>query len=37
VRIEYDFLVGTDGTLINLSGALPRTADDVEKAMAAGK
>ncbi len=34
VRIEDVMMVGEDGKLINLSGALPRTADDVEKAMA---
>jgi len=34
VRIEDDFLVGPDGTLIKLSGALPSKAEDVEKAMA---
>ena len=35
VRIEDDYLVGQDGKLIKLSGALPSKADDVEKAMAA--
>jgi Xaa-Pro aminopeptidase len=34
VRIEDTFLVGDDGKLINLSGKLPHTADDVERAMA---
>jgi Xaa-Pro aminopeptidase len=34
VRIEDDFLVGQDGKLIKLSGALPSKAEDVEKAMA---
>lgn len=34
VRIEDDFLVGADGKLIKLSGALPSKAEDVEKAMA---
>jgi Xaa-Pro aminopeptidase len=34
VRIEDDFLVGEDGKLINLSGALPTKAEDIEKAMA---
>jgi Xaa-Pro aminopeptidase len=34
VRIEDDFLVGTDGKLINLSAALPSKAEDVEKVMA---
>jgi len=34
VRIEDDFLVGPDGKLIKLSGALPSKAEDVEKAMA---
>jgi len=33
VRIEDDFLVGQDGKLIKLSGALPSKAEDVEKAM----
>jgi len=33
VRIEDDFLVGADGTLIKLSAALPSKAEDVEKAM----
>ena len=35
VRIEDDFLVGQDGKLIKLSGALPSKPGDVEKAMAA--
>lgn len=34
VRIEDDFYVDKNGKLTNLSGALPATADDVEKAMA---
>ncbi len=34
VRIEDDYLVGTDGKLIKLSAALPSKAEDVEKAMA---
>ena len=34
IRIEDTFLVGEDGTLINLSGKLPHTADEVERAMA---
>ncbi len=34
VRIEDIFLVGQDGKLTNLSGALPHTAEDVEAAMA---
>jgi len=34
VRIEDDFLVGQDGKLIKLSGALPSKAEDVESAMA---
>src|SRR3984893_11313556 len=34
VRIEDDFYVDKDGKLINLSGALPSKAEDVEKAMA---
>ena len=33
VRIEDDFYVDKNGKLINLSGALPATADEVEKAM----
>jgi Xaa-Pro aminopeptidase len=37
VRIEDIFLVDADGKLVNLSGALPRTAADVERAMAAEK
>jgi Xaa-Pro aminopeptidase len=35
VRIEDDFYVDTTGKLINLSGALPHTAGEVEHAMAA--
>jgi Xaa-Pro aminopeptidase len=35
VRIEDDFYVDTTGKLINLSGALPHTADEIERAMAA--
>ena len=35
VRIEDIFLVGADGKLVNLSAALPRTAEAVEAAMAA--
>jgi Xaa-Pro aminopeptidase len=34
VRIEDTFWVDPSGKLVNLSGALPHTADDVEKAMA---
>jgi len=34
VRIEDDFYVDPAGKLINLSGALPTKAEDVEKAMA---
>jgi len=34
VRIEDVFAVGQDGKLIMLSHGLPRTADEVEKAMA---
>ncbi len=34
VRIEDIFLVGQDGKLVNLSGALPHTADEVEGVMA---
>jgi Xaa-Pro aminopeptidase len=33
VRIECDFLVGQDGKLVDLDGALPHTADEVEAAM----
>jgi len=34
VRIEDIFLVGSDGKLVNLSGALPSTAEAVERTMA---
>jgi len=34
VRIEDDYLVGSDGKLIKLSASLPSKAEDVEKAMA---
>lgn len=34
VRIEDDFLVGSDGKLIKLSAELPSRAEDVEKVMA---
>jgi Xaa-Pro aminopeptidase len=34
VRIEDDFYVDPNGKLINLTGSLPRTAEDVERAMA---
>jgi len=33
VRIECVFLVGADGKLIDLTAALPHTAEDVEAAM----
>lgn len=33
VRIEDLFLVGADGKLVELSAGLPKTADEVEKAM----
>jgi len=33
VRIECDFLVGADGKLVDLDGALAHTADEVEAAM----
>ncbi len=33
VRIECDFLVGSDGKLVDLDAGLPHTADDVEAAM----
>ena len=35
VRIEDVFYVDHDGKLVNLSGALPHSADEVERAMAA--
>jgi Xaa-Pro aminopeptidase len=35
VRIECTFLVGEDGKLIDLTAALPHTAEDVEAAMRA--
>jgi Xaa-Pro aminopeptidase len=35
VRLECVFLVGADGKLIDLTAALPHTADDVEAAMRA--
>jgi Xaa-Pro aminopeptidase len=35
VRIEDVFYIDQSGKLINLSGALPHTADEVEKAMTA--
>jgi Xaa-Pro aminopeptidase len=34
VRIEDTFYVDKDGKLINLSGGLPHTADEVEQAIA---
>jgi Xaa-Pro aminopeptidase len=34
IRIEDTVVVGQDGKLINLTSAIPRTADDVERAMA---
>lgn len=37
VRIEDIFYVDSDGKLINLSEKLPRTAEEVEKEMAAGR
>jgi Xaa-Pro aminopeptidase len=33
VRIECDFLVGSDGKLVDLDAPLPHTADEVEAAM----
>jgi len=33
VRIECDFIVGTDGKLIDMDRALPHTANEVEAAM----
>jgi Xaa-Pro aminopeptidase len=35
VRIEDDFWVDDNGKLVNLTGSLPRTADEVEAAMKA--
>jgi Xaa-Pro aminopeptidase len=35
VRIECDFLVGTDGKLIDLDAGLPHTPDEIEAAMRA--
>jgi Xaa-Pro aminopeptidase len=35
VRIECDFLVGSDGKLIDLDAALPHTADEIEAVMRA--
>ena len=35
VRVECTFLVGADGKLIDLTAALPHTAEDVEAAMSA--
>jgi hypothetical protein len=35
VRIECTFLVGADGKLIDLTAALPHSAEDVEAAMRA--
>jgi Xaa-Pro aminopeptidase len=37
VRIECDFLVGSDGKLIDLDAGLPHTPDEIEAAMQAGK
>ncbi len=34
VRIEDDFYVDNDGKLVDLTAALPTSADEVEKAMA---
>jgi Xaa-Pro aminopeptidase len=34
VRVECVFLVGTDGKLVDLTAALPHTADEVEAGMA---
>jgi Xaa-Pro aminopeptidase len=33
IRIEDDFYVDRDGKLINMTGSLPRTADEIERAM----
>ena len=35
VRIECDFLVGSDGKLVDLDASLPHTADEIEAAMRA--
>lgn len=35
VRIEDDFYVDQDGKLINMTGSLPRTPDEIEHAMTA--
>jgi Xaa-Pro aminopeptidase len=37
VRVECVFLVGADGKLVDLTAALPHTADEVEKAMVKNK
>ncbi|MGC9224541.1 MAG: aminopeptidase P N-terminal domain-containing protein [Terracidiphilus sp.] len=37
IRIECDFLVTSDGKLIDLDASLPHTADEIEAAMQAGK
>jgi Xaa-Pro aminopeptidase len=37
VRIEDMFYVDSDGRLVQMTAALPRTADEVERAMMAGK
>jgi Xaa-Pro aminopeptidase len=33
VRMECVFLVGEDGKLVDLTAALPHTADEIEAAM----
>jgi hypothetical protein len=35
--VECVFLVGADGKLVDLTAALPHTADEVEKAMVKNK
>ncbi len=37
VRIECDFLVSADGSLIDLDATLPHTPEEIEAAMQAGK
>jgi Xaa-Pro aminopeptidase len=37
IRIECDFLVSSDGKLVDLDASLPHTADEIEAVMQAGK
>ncbi|MGE0405946.1 MAG: aminopeptidase P N-terminal domain-containing protein [Candidatus Korobacteraceae bacterium] len=37
IRIEDMFYVATDGTLVELTASLPRSADEVERAMGSGR